>query len=299
MPDPTTTPTEIVPEASVPTASPPSPSSATNGTPPALSTLIAPEYAERLAKFGGTNDLAKAYVDLEAKFGSQNRIELPTQDSTDEDRAAFWNKLGRPETADAYTDPPIPEDFAVKERPEEQLQDFHKLAHEQGLSDRQAAGLVEWWTKTTNQMHLDTLEGMRTASIETEALLKKEWADAYEQRVRMAKDSIATFDTCTKVSPDGEYRQALIEAGLTNDPRVIRYHAASGRSLAEDVFHRGGTGPIAIENSPADAQAQLAAHRKDPEWRDAFADKRHPQHAEVLAQHKTLHAEAYPETEPE
>lgn len=302
MPEPTTTPTDTPPlSALAPTDSLPSQPSPTNGTdaPPALSTLIAPEYAERLAKFGQTNDLAKAYVDLETKFSSQNRIEIPTQDSTDEDRAAFWNKLGRPEAADAYTIPPIPDDFAVKERPEEQLQGFLKMAHEEGFSDKQAARAVEWWTGTTNQMHLDTLEGMRTAAIETEALLKKEWADAYDQRVGMAKDAITTFDLRTETIPEGEFRQALIESGMTNDPRVIRYLAAVGRNLAEDVFHRGGTGPITIENSPKEAQDKLAALRKDPEWRDAFANKLHPKHEEVLAQHKTLHAEAYPETEPE
>lgn len=297
MPDTATTdtPTQTPDSPPSPVSTPEPAATAAPGAPQALSALLSEEYAGLADKYADANEMAKALTHSQQKLSSQNRVELPTQDSTPEDRAAFFNRLGRPDTPDGYEVPPIPEDFMVRERPEAQLQDFLTVAHEEGLSAKQVARLAEWHAATTNTMHIASMEAMRAAGIDAEATLKKEWGDSYDQKIAFAKDAIRTFDNCTDDCPEGEYRQFLIESGGTNDPRVIRYHAAAGLPLAEDVFHRGGTGPITVENSPAEALEKLATIRKDPAWLKAFNDQRDPKHAEVVAQRDALMAEAYPE----
>lgn len=92
-----------------------------------------------------------------AKLGKQlhaqekllgNAIRIPGKDATPEERNAFLNKLGRPETADKYA-------FSVpKDMPEELPYDgeaakaYAKEAHELGLSQEQASKLHDWFIQS-------------------------------------------------------------------------------------------------------------------------------------------------------
>ncbi len=236
-----------------PTPSPSPPSDATP-TAPAATTLASQVHEDLRAgvsKYTDVNGLAQGYVDLAAKLGSPNRIEMPSDESPQETWDAFYERQGRPAAADGYTTPPIPEGYAFTERPQADLESFQKMAHEIGLSDRQQMRAVEWWTETNNNYVTSATEGVQNAIIDAEATLKKEWGEAFEQNVTQAEDAITTFDDKTTAAPEGEFMQALTEAGLQNDPRIIRTLHRVGRNLAEDIYHRGGHGPQTFIPSPA------------------------------------------------
>jgi hypothetical protein len=93
-----------------------------------------------LAKFKTPVDLAKSYVELEKGFGK--RIPIPENDDPqawDE----IYSKLGRPESPDKYSrlDPKVnPEGVEVDPT---FMDDFYKMAHSKGLTNRQANDLLQ------------------------------------------------------------------------------------------------------------------------------------------------------------
>lgn len=93
-------------------------------------------------QFKDVASIAKTAREQDKLLG--NAIRVPGKDAKPEEVDAFLNKLGRPETADGY-------DFAVpKDLPEtlpydaERASGFKALAHQQGLTAKQAAAIHDW-----------------------------------------------------------------------------------------------------------------------------------------------------------
>src|ERR1035441_2671844 len=96
MPEPTQSPIQ--------TSTPPSPTTSTNGTPWIASVAgVRDEYKglPSLKSYKDINGLLSSHIALEKKMGSA--VNVPGPEATDEDRAAFYSKLGRPEPAEKYT----------------------------------------------------------------------------------------------------------------------------------------------------------------------------------------------------
>ena len=77
---------------------------------------------------GGPQDLAKSYVELQRKLGV-----WPGDDASEEEKQAYFAKIGRPDSPDAYElDAGIlPEGIGDRDK---LIADFKKSAHEAGVS---------------------------------------------------------------------------------------------------------------------------------------------------------------------
>jgi len=83
--------------------------------------------------------VAKGYVELEKKLG-QDSVVIPGENATEEERNAFYTRLGRPEKPDGYElkDPEgLPVDAEVKKS-------FQEIAHKAGINTQQAVMLNDW-----------------------------------------------------------------------------------------------------------------------------------------------------------
>lgn len=71
-------------------------------------------------------------------------IRIPGKDATDEERAAYLNKLGRPDAPEGYQFA-LPQDFP-KDVPydDKRAADFRQLAHKVGLTAEQAQAVHDW-----------------------------------------------------------------------------------------------------------------------------------------------------------
>lgn len=114
--------------------------------------------------------LGKQVYQQEKLVGSSIRI--PGKDATPEEREAFLNKLGRPETVDGY-------EFTVpKDLPEELPYDGERAkayaakVHELGLTRVQAEGLHDWFAGE----QIETFKGFSTAQVEQKVAKAKEAA---------------------------------------------------------------------------------------------------------------------------
>src|SRR6185437_3686507 len=109
-----------------------------NGAAFALPPDVAKQYPT-LTKFKDLPSLAKSYAELEKSYGSSLR--MPAPDAPQEERDAFYSKLGRPESPDKY-EIKFGEGVAVDDK---LLGSFREAAHKLGLSQQQAQALGEWW----------------------------------------------------------------------------------------------------------------------------------------------------------
>jgi hypothetical protein len=89
------------------------------------------------------SDVFQKFVDLTEK--SKGSVTIPGEKATDEEKAAFYQKLGRPESAEKYSfskPEGLPEDVPYSTELETA---FKQMAHKINLSDAQAKELFNWY----------------------------------------------------------------------------------------------------------------------------------------------------------
>jgi len=179
-----------------------------------------PEIAAKFAKFGSIPDFAKAYLELEGKSGG---IVLPGKDATAEAVAEFWEKAGRPKTADGYS-------FAKDKNSDNAT--YATAAFAANLTETQAAamlkGLQEIGTLNQKALH-DRLQQKQT---DTVAALEKEYGSKYKENMEMLKRGL------TAAGPN--IAKLLSGAGLSAEPEIIKAFIAYGKMTAESGFSKGG-----------------------------------------------------------
>ncbi len=110
-----------------------------------------------LAKYPTKDEAVKALVHAQRMIGKtpEGFIRMPGEDEGDEELAAFYTALGRPEGADGYELPnmDMPEGLEVRE---EMIGGLKEKAHELGLTPKQVSGLYEWFMP----MVMDTHHGL-------------------------------------------------------------------------------------------------------------------------------------------
>jgi hypothetical protein len=192
-----------------------------------------------LSQFEGTNDLGKAFVELGAtnatlKGDLEGKVKIPDENSTDEERSAFFKALGRPDKSEEY----------VINRPEEMPpgmtydeafeKDFRTIVHDLGLNQKQSAGMAKMFMEYEVNRHKGLLADMKESREKAVETLKKDWpGDYYEKNGAQAKRAMLKFGEVAKI-PD--FQKWMDETGFGDVPEVIRlFHAAFG-AIGDDYF---------------------------------------------------------------
>lgn len=147
----------------------------------------------------------------------------------------YLDKLGKvreaPETPDAY-EFQLPEDANP-----ELVNSFKTWAHEQGLSNDQAAGLVNQWQGFVEKQQ----ESMQQAEADGIESLKKEWGNHFNENVQTANTAIQKV--CEKAGVEYDaVKQALAETRAGNRPEMVKLFAGLGMALSEDFFESSQDG---------------------------------------------------------
>lgn len=174
------------------------------------------EKAGKLSKFEKLSDLASAYLEAEGKLGSS--IVKPGENSTDEEREAFYKALGKPDAADKYS---IEGDDAKM---------FRELAYKNNLTDEQAKAfyqsLKEVGTSALKNAADQQMASFEAQAQETQTALKKEYGKDYPTKIEMLKRGIANYG--------GQNMGAkLKQAGLLGDYEVVKMFINLGEMSAE------------------------------------------------------------------
>jgi hypothetical protein len=192
-----------------------------------------------------------------------------------EDEAAMgevFNRLGRPETPDGYAFPELPAALVEGVEPAARAA-FHKL----GLSAAQAKGVMELYGGQLTAAEQSRMTRAAEVEAAVEADLKREWGDAFDDRLHAANRVIQEVGGKELASlmqtrmPDGTH--------LGNHPVLIKALAALAERTAEPNTLKGGSaGQAAPSYTPDQAQAEINRLRTDIEFHAARRDPKHAEH---------------------
>lgn len=170
------------------------------------------EKAGKLSKFEKLSDLASAYLEAEGKLGSS--LVKPGENSTDEERKAFYKALGVPDAAEKYS---IEGDEAKM---------FRELAFKNNLTDDQAKAIYQS-LKAVGENALEEQKAAFTQqAAETQKSLQAEYGKEYPTKIEMLKRGIAAYG--------GEKIGAkLQQAGLLADQDVVKMFILLGEQSQE------------------------------------------------------------------
>ena len=195
-------------------------------------------------KFAGKSmdDVFTSHLNAEKEFSQ--RVKIPGDDTSDEDRRKFHTQCGCPETSDGY-------EF---ELPDDHDKDFVQWArdtfHKAGVSKRKAASLVKGFNEYSGARQAE----MKEAQV-AEATKAKEKAD--KAKAKVLADSETTLReeykedyqaniAKARVGYEGIFgegaREKLAKAGLNHDPDIVKAVVAHVDKLGEDAFVKGGKG---------------------------------------------------------
>ena len=185
-----------------------------------------------------TTPAAMANALYEANRELSQRVKMPGEDASDEDRAKFNKQMGVPESVDDY-EIAAPEGIDAEVFASEEYQapiksivaDMHAAGASQGVVnamlnkyfEMEAAGKAE-------QARLDT-EYMQ----KTEADLRKEWGSSYDENVAFANDYLSRSPDLIKL----ELRDGSL---LGSHPAFVRQMAEVGRMANEGQLKFGISG---------------------------------------------------------
>ncbi|WP_417431823.1 hypothetical protein [Kiloniella sp.] len=233
-------------------------------------------YAENTGDADGMNTSLSGQNDVSANEGGQDRdghltnsptgqetnqgadqttgqdgfIKLPSYDGNEDEVDAFYAALGVPETPDGY-ELQVPEELSSQHSEEDwkaYTGAISELSHALGLSPDQAQALADMdlqaKTQSMENMEREQEQYLSQQIEETTQTLSDEWGSKMDVNVRTANRAL-------KALGGSELEGVLSEAGVLNDPVVIRAFHKAGLSLVEDSSP-GGAGATRRNKSAAE-----------------------------------------------
>jgi hypothetical protein len=196
------------------------------------------EERTKLARFKTGNDLGKSYLSLESKLGAS--ITLPGKDATEEEKAAFYKRLGRPESKDGYElDTLFLADKVTKDSETEDR--IRSMAFHLNLNQEGAKKLHRTFVDLANRGAKMVSEMKQRAS----ESLRKQWGGDYDRNVALVGTLLRKFGDAETV----EY----MNSGPGNDPPMLRMLAKFASAISPDRLETGSLPAAAQEDDGTEA----------------------------------------------
>jgi len=227
-----------------------------------------------IEKFTEIDALAKSYINATKMIG-QDKIIIPTKNSTQEAWDEAYAKLGRPESADKYA---LDVKSDVVPFDETAIKSFAEQSHKLGLNNKQAQGILEFYKNnmegSAQQAKIDT----ETAQSQAEQQLRQEWGRDFDGKVKQA-------GALAKANINPEVLDMTLSNGtrLGDHPEIIKGFAKIANMMSEDKIVSTESENV---NTVTDIETEISAITNDtdgPYW-----NKQHPDHDKVVQQVYTL-----------
>jgi hypothetical protein len=225
--------------------------------------LEVPDTIEK--KFKTLQGQFKSYVTLERSLGNSNKVAIPGDTATDEERSAFWGKIGRPATPDEY-EFKAPDKLPVGVWDEAQLKEYAAFAHTLGLTRKQAQDLAVWQAQRIGSSMESTQQQQEQQRLEAEESLKKAWGPKYQYNLVLAKKAAQAVG--------GE---ELLAHPLASDPVFIRAMAKMGGMISETRMAGLRQEQGFIDGDPQAEIDKIVNDKASPYWVQG-----HPDHGRTV-----------------
>jgi len=272
----TATPTPTATQVAVKGADTPAPQTTQTTTQSTWKDSISEAYRNdpNIEKFTEIDALAKSYINATKMIG-QDKVVIPTNNSTEEHWDEVYTKLGRPESADKYT---LDAKSEVVNFDDNAIKSFAEQSHKLGLNNKQAQGILEFYKNnmegTAQQSKIDT----ETAQVQAEQQLRQEWGRDFEGKVKQA-------GALAKANINPEILDMALSNGtrLGDHPEIIKGFAKIAGMMQEDKI-------VATESENAQSvsniEEEIASIMNDRNG--PYYHKQHPDHDKMVQQVYTL-----------
>ncbi len=192
---------------------------------------ISEENRSGVSDFESVDALAKGYGELFRKMGGQ--IKMPDDKSSDEDRSAFYQKLGRPETAADYTRPEISKG---QEFDEAFLSEMAAVAHAEGVSDKQFMSFIDKYIGLQGQAAEAKVVAENAEADATQKQLHEEWGADYDKNMEISKRALREL---VPVDMKDAFVAVMSEKNLDNNLLFIKAFHFIGSKVMDDTLVKG------------------------------------------------------------
>ena len=209
--------------------------------------------------------LAKSYVAGQKAMGAQ-KVALPGKDATEEEKAAFYKALGRPDTPEGYgikAPESLPEGVQWDEG---KAKRFAQFAFDNGLTPSQVQAALAFQDGLVREAIQAEADARERGRRETEERLKREYGSEYPRLVEQCNKTLRTFGL----------EETLREHNLLSDYGMIQALARIGASLSESRL--AGGQETRIKGTRARIE-EITGDLSDP-----FYDRSSPRHAARVAE---------------
>jgi len=184
-----------------------------------------------------------------ASFDPEKALNIPGDDTSEEDREAFYQKLGKPETADGYEldDPGFPDGLNRDTDLEGQIKAF---AHQVNMPTDMLNKFVGLYNGLMAEVYTAAKEADAKELEENTNALKAELKDGYNEFVLKGQR--------TAIKLGGEELITLFkDCGIAAHPTIVKAFGNFGNMISEDSALGGGGGqggkptvPLGIDGKP-------------------------------------------------
>jgi len=272
-----TTPTETVtPKTEPTTETKPEVTTTTTTTTSSWKDSISEAYRNdpNIEKFTEIDALAKSYINATRMIG-QDKVVIPTNNSTEDQWDEVYDKLGRPESAEKYS---LDAKSKVVSLDDNAVKQFAETSHKLGLNNKQAQGLLEFYKQnmegTAQQAKVDT----ETAQAQAEQELRSEWGREFDSKVKQA-------GSLAKANIKPEILDMTLSNGtrLGDHPEIIKGFAKIAGMMSEDKIVSTESESVQSNQSIQDEIDTIINDKASPYW-----NKSHPNHDKQVQQVYTL-----------
>src|SRR5210317_1666554 len=221
-----------------------------------------------IAKFTEIDALAKSYINATRMIG-QDKVAVPNENSTDDQWQEVYGKLGRPESPDKYKLEAVSDVVPLDEGA---IKQFAENAHQLGLNNKQAQGILEFYKNSMEGSVQQNQVDMETAQAQAEQELRKEWGNNYDNNIKKA-------GAVAKANMDANILDMQLKDGtrLGDHPSIIKGFANIANIMSEDKLVSTESENVSQAIDYDSEISKIVNDRDGPYW-----NKAHPEHDKIV-----------------
>ena len=227
-----------------------------------------------IEKFTEIDALAKSYINATQMIG-KDKVAVPNKNSTEDQWNEVYDKLGRPESADKYS---LNAKSEVVPIDENAIKQFAENAHQLGLNNKQAQGILEFYKNNMEGMAQQAKVDTETAQAQSEQQLRQEWGREFDTNIKKA-------GALAKANMNPEILDMQLKDGmrLGDHPEIIKGFAKIAGMMSEDKIVSTESENVSSNTDVETEISDIMNNKDGPYW-----NKSHPDHDKMVQQVYTL-----------
>tara|TARA_Y100000385_G_scaffold25676_1_gene24493 strand:+ start:813 stop:1697 length:885 start_codon:yes stop_codon:yes gene_type:complete len=227
-----------------------------------------------IEKFTEIDALAKSYINATQMIG-KDKVAVPNKNSTEDQWNEVYDKLGRPESADKYS---LNAKSEVVPIDEQAIKQFAENAHQLGLNNKQAQGILEFYKNNIEGMAQQAKVDTETAQAQSTQELRQEWGREFDSNIKKA-------GALAKANMNPEILDMQLKDGmrLGDHPEIIKGFAKIAGMMSEDKIVSTESENVSSNTDVETEISDIMNNKDGPYW-----NKSHPDHDKMVQQVYTL-----------